>query len=340
MFVLYVNDLPELTKSNTFLFADVIKIFRAITNKNDQDILQQDLSILEQWSDKWLLKFHPDKCKHMEIGKNNIGENEYFMTSNNVKHSLATTDKHTDLGIIIDSKLSFDDHINQVVNKATKMTKIIRRTFQFLDTHTFLPLYKTMVRSHLEYSVAVWYPYKIKHKIAIENVQRRATKQLPGMRDLSYIERLKLLKLPTLAYRRLRGDMIEVYKIMHELYDNESAPNLLKWEDVTLRSGNRGHCLKIFTQRAKINLRKNAFPHRVAEQWNSLPNSVIQARSINSFKNKLDKFWSTQAIIYDYESPLTITNGTRNYDIKIFDSEDLIMEESTGSCDQNRHKVS
>ena len=86
------------------------------------------------------------------------------MTSNNVKHSLATTDKQTDLGVIIDSKLSFDDHINQVVNKATKITKIIRRTFQFLDTHTFLPLYKTMVRSHLDYAVAVWYPYQIKHE--------------------------------------------------------------------------------------------------------------------------------------------------------------------------------
>ena len=98
------------------------------------------------------------------------------MISNNVKHSLATTDKQTDLGVIIDSKLSFDDHINQVVNNATKMTKIIRTTFQFLDIHIFLPLYKTMVRSHLEYAVAVWYPYKIKHKIAIENVQRRATR--------------------------------------------------------------------------------------------------------------------------------------------------------------------
>ena len=141
-------------------------------------------------------------------------------------------------------------------------------------------------------------------------------KKLPGMRYLSYIERLKLLKLPTLAYRRLRGDMTEVYKIMHELYDNESAPNLLKWEDVTLRSGNRGHSLKIFIQRAKINFRKNAFPLRVAEPWNSLPNSVIQGRSINSFKNKLDKFWSTQAIIYDYESPLTITNGIEKCDIK------------------------
>ena len=78
----------------------------------------------------------------------------------------------------------------------------------------------------------------------------------------------------------------------------------------------------------------------VPENMHAHSTAVVQARSINSFKNKLDKFWSTQAIIYDYESPLTIPNGTGNYDIKIFDSEDLIMEEPTGSCDQNRHKVS
>ena len=198
----YINDLPYLIKSNTFIFADEIKIFRAITNKNYQDILLQDLNILKQWSDKWLLKFQPDKCKYIEIKKCNIGEYEYFMTNNNVKHSLATTDKKTDLGVIIDSKLSFAVHINQVVNKATKMTKIIRRTFQLLDTHTCLLPYKTTVRSHLDYAIAVWYPYKMKHKIAIENFQRRVTKELSGLRDLSYIEIQKLQKLPTLAYRR------------------------------------------------------------------------------------------------------------------------------------------
>ena len=68
------------------------------------------------------------------------------------------------------------------------MTKIIRRTFQFLDIHTFLPLYKTMVRSHLDYAMAVWHPYNIKHKSALENIQRR-----------------------------LRGDMIEIYKITQHL---------------------------------------------------------------------------------------------------------------------------
>ena len=74
------------------------------------------------------------------------------------------------------------------------MTKIIRRTFQFLDKDTFLSLYKTMVRKHLDYAIAVWYPYK-KKQIAIENVQRRATKELPGMRNLTYTYRKILVHL-------------------------------------------------------------------------------------------------------------------------------------------------
>ena len=189
--------------------------------------------------------------------------------------------KQKDLGVTFASKLTFDQHISQVVNKATKMTNIIRKTFQFPDTHTFLPLYKTMVRSHLDYARAVWHPYKIKHKIALENIQRRATKELPGMRDLSYIERLKLLKLPTLAYRILRGDMIKVYKIIHNIYDHESVPNLLKNNEVSQRTGNRRHSLKLFTQRAKLNIRKNVFPIRITEPWNSLTDTVVTATSLS-----------------------------------------------------------
>ena len=81
-----------------------------------------------------MLTLHPDKCTHMKIGKNNVGENQYYTTT------IDTPDKQKDLGVTFDSKLTFDQHISQVVNKATKMTKIIRRTFQFLDKHTFLPL--------------------------------------------------------------------------------------------------------------------------------------------------------------------------------------------------------
>ena len=70
LFVLYIND--------TFLFADDIKMFRPIINTNDQDILQQDITTIEKWSHDWMLTLHPDKCTHMEIGKNNVGENQYY----------------------------------------------------------------------------------------------------------------------------------------------------------------------------------------------------------------------------------------------------------------------
>ena len=72
------------------------------------------------------------------------------------------------------------------------------------------PLYKTLVRTHLEFASSVWHPYKSKYIEMIENVQRIATKQLPGLKNLSYPERLRKLKLPTLTLKRIRGDMIEL----------------------------------------------------------------------------------------------------------------------------------
>ena len=187
-----------------------------------------------------------------------------------------------------------------------------------------------MVRLHLDYAMAVWHPYQIKQKIALENIQRRATKELQGMRDLSYIGRLKLLKLPTLPYRSLRGDIIEVYKIIHNIYDHESVPNLLKNNKISQRTGNRGHSLKLFTQIAKLNLRINVFPIRITELWNSLPATVVTATSLNSFKTRLDKFWYNQDIVYDFEAPLRITNnrtGTRDLILIDNKNEELITEE-------------
>ena len=98
-----------------------------------------------------------------------------------------------------------------------------------------------MASSHLDYAMAVWYQYKLKHKIALENTQRRSTKENPGMRDLPYKERVPWLKLSTLAYRRLRGDMVEVYKIIHNIYDHEFVPNLLKNNEISQRTGNYSH---------------------------------------------------------------------------------------------------
>ena len=100
------------------------------------------------------------------------------------------------------------------------MIGIIRRTFTFfIDGEIFTNLYKSLVRPHLEYGNTVWFPQLKRQSVAIEKVHRRATKLIPALKDLDYKERLRQLKLPTSKYRRYRGDLIQVFKIINEIED-------------------------------------------------------------------------------------------------------------------------
>ena len=136
----------------------------------------------------------------------------------------------------MDNKLNFEEHMYEKINKANNIMGLIRRTFTLLDETTFLLLYKVLVRTHLEYANTVWNPYKMKHVMALENVQRRATKQISGFKNMSYEDRLQKLKLPTLAYRRKRGHMIETYKIPSGTYDTTLPPLFEQHPDVTLET--------------------------------------------------------------------------------------------------------
>ena len=108
LFVIFINDLPNLVDSDVYLFADDTKIFNIISKQQDIEQLQSDLYKLSDWSDTWLLKFHPDKCKHMHIGKPGPDpDNQYKLKT--TTQQKATEEK--DIGVIIDSDLSFERHI-------------------------------------------------------------------------------------------------------------------------------------------------------------------------------------------------------------------------------------
>ena len=94
---------------------------------------------------------------------------------------------------------------------------LVKRTFTFMDKEMFLPLYKTLVRHHLQYAVVVWSPFLKRDIFLIEKVQCRATKLVKSIKNLSYEERMKHLDLPALRYRRARNDVILVFKIMHRI---------------------------------------------------------------------------------------------------------------------------
>ena len=271
LFVIYINDLPELVSSKVYLFADDTKIFRVISKDTDRLELQEDLNKLSNWSDKWLLKFHADKCKHMNIGRKKEEPDEKAYQYKLNDSLLQTVKEEKDIDVTIDDELKFETHISEKISKANSMDMLVRRTFSYLDKEIFDPLYKALVRSQLEYAHSVWAPYKVEHIEELEKVQRRATKKIPGMSELSYPERLKILKLPTLAYRRLRGDLLEIYKILNGHYDKATVQFIKLWKDEADRTSPRGQQQKLYRQQSRINLRKYSFTVRAIKFWNDLP---------------------------------------------------------------------
>ena len=279
------------------MFADDTKIYSQILSVKDCEDLQIDLEALQKWSEKWLLNFNSSKCKALRLGKNSPDFN-YRMGQN----LLEETEMEKDLGILIDKNLRLTKHTEAQVGKANKLVGLIRRSYEHLDADSLVQLYKALVRPHLEYGHIIW-PLTYKTDLRkVENVQRSVTKMIPRLRGrpMSYEQRLETLKLPSIAYRRCRGDMIEVYKLLYGKYTTNS--DLLRIKVSTTR----GHNLKLEKQRFRLSIRKHSFPVRVVTPWNSLPKSVVTSPTMNTFKNRIDKHW--QMYQYSLEPPLIRTH--------------------------------
>ena len=301
LFVIFINDLPNSVMSTSYLFADDTKLYRSIKEESDRTILQKDLDSLFDWSTQWLLKFHPDKCKVIRVRNKRkvVDDRSYTMkTYEGSETSLEIVDGEKDIGVYVDPHLTFEKHMSTQINKANQMVGLIRRSFRYMDYATFALLFKALVRPHLEYANSVWCPYRKKDIEAIENVQRRATKMLPNLSNLSYTERLRKLKLPSLRFRRLRGDMIETFKILSGIFDKRVTEEM--FELTPIDSSTRGHKYKIVKQRCRLDQRKNYFTNRVVDTWNNLPESVVSAKTVKSFENRLDKVWENHPMLYDY----------------------------------------
>ena len=159
-------------------------------------------------------------------------------------------------------------------------------------------MYVAFVRPHLEYAQPVWAPHLRKHINLLESVQIRATKLVDGFHNLEYSERIKRLSLPTLVYRRRRGDMIEIFKHFHT-YDKET---ISKSFNPGTRSS-RKHEFQLHRNRPQDGTRgihTNSFYNRTQKIWNDLPADVVNAEDVNAFKNKLDKLWENHPTKYDY----------------------------------------
>ena len=297
LFIIYINDILDNINSEGFLFADDTKIFKTILGKDDAIALQSDIDSLEAWSDKWLLRFNPKKCHVLSLGK--IEDTRYTMRYKIYDSELDHVFEEKDLGVTVDMQLKFEEHVASKVKIANAMVGLIRRSFSFLSCYLFRKLYLAFVRPHLEYAQAVWAPHSVKLVNMIENVQIRATKLFDGLGSLDYSERLRKLNLPTLSHRRARGSMIELWKHFN-VYTRESLSSTFQPRERTTRAHDR-QILERIPKDGSRGLQANSFYYRHSKTWNNLPADVVNAPTINSFKNRLDKHWGDDPSKFDHQ---------------------------------------
>ena len=139
-------------------------------------------------------------------------------------------------------------------------------------------LFDSLVRPVLEYGNCVRSPRFKMDIVKIEQVQRRATRLIPELQDKTYQDKLRALKLPSLYFRQKRSDMIQTFKIIKG-FDRIPADKIFQFSN----SVTRGHSFKLQKKSCRLDVRVN--------NWNGLPPNVVNAETVNQFKDRLDSHW-------------------------------------------------
>ncbi|XP_059843112.1 uncharacterized protein LOC132403641 isoform X1 [Hypanus sabinus] len=241
----------------------------------------------------WQMQFNVDKCEVIHFGCKNR-KTDYYLNGGR----LGKGEVQRDLGVIVHQSLEVGMQVQQAVKKANGMLAFIAKGFEYRSREFLLQLYKALVRPHLEYCVQFWSPNLRKDILATEGVQRRFTRLIPGnlidflTAGLSYDERLDRLGLYSLEFSRLRGYLIETYKILKGLNRLDAGRLFL----MLGKSRMRGHSLRIKGKPFRTEMRKNFFTQREVNLWNSLPQETVEASSLAIFKKKLDMAFVAKGI--------------------------------------------
>ena len=283
LFIIYINDLDLGLISKISKFADDTKVG---INANDETAvkqLQEDLNKIGEWSQKWQMPFNLDKCKVMHVGQSNKKANYELLGK-----QLETCNEEKDLGVIITNDLKSSKQCIEVEKKAQKILGYIKRQFTTRKKDTILTLYNALVRPHLEYAVQFWSPSLRKDIERLEKVQARATKLIPSIRHMSYERRLTQLNLYSLEKRRIRGQLIETFKILKGI-ENIDYRKLFTFSSNQTRSNG----WKLDLKRFNTSQCGDFFTYKIASYWNKLPSDVVNSANVNQFKTRLDKVIDT-----------------------------------------------
>ena len=217
LFVLFMNDLPDVIKScKLLIFADDVKIFHTVETSIDSKGIQDDLNNFLKWCSINGLRVNSKKCFIITFARiQNKTVEKYVMGSD----ELERVDFIKDLGVIFDKELSFVQHVTKISLRALKSLGFICRTAKHFSINTLKKLYCSLVRSHLEYASVVWSPIYDVHKFKLERVQNKFLRVLNYRLGIPidlicYHDLRHTFNLKTLVNRRILADLCFLHKLL------------------------------------------------------------------------------------------------------------------------------
>ena len=288
LFLIFINDIDcavEVTRGLIKKFADDTKCYMVVDSEEEKERFQAMLDGLSTWSIEWQMSFNMDKCHVMHLGRKNMNHTYDWGGG-----QLEVTDSEKDVGVMISNTLKPSLQCASAAKKANQVLGQISRAISFRDKYTFCKLYKVYVRPHLQYCSSAWSPYTVADNEILENVQRRAVNMITNLTG-TYEQKLATLGMYTLEESRIRGDMIEMYKLMSGKSKCEASKFFKLMparEGASSTRSNTGYLNVEEPPLAKSDMRRNFFSYRCPRVWNSLPDAIKQVGTVNSFKAAYD----------------------------------------------------
>jgi len=260
----------------TLAFADDFKFVVDVIEHTRQEV-QDDIDQVVQWSEAHEMPLSIEKCGVLHCGKN-----QPFHQYNLGGQPLPIVDELTDLGVVRTADSTCTRQCQAVAAKATRAACAIRRAFQRKYKQLMWPAFTRYVLPIVMYCAPAWSPTACNDINAIEKIQRRFTKAIRGLKDLSYAERLSELGTLSLQNRRIYADMGFMYKIIHGMVDCSAS-------DLGVTSCDRGRGMRAVQRRPVSKACASLFACRAPSKWNKLPAQITASPNLNIFKSNLFK---------------------------------------------------
>jgi hypothetical protein len=257
-------------------YADDFK-FVGDTTILSRESIQKEIDVVVSWSDEYRMPLSLEKCAVLHCGPKQL--NFVYVLNEGTMKCVSTL---LDLGVLRSSGGGYSDHCRAVASKAARLSGAIRHVFHSKKRELLWTAFKCYVIPVLMYCSPVWNPSLQRDIKLIESIQRRFTKRIFDLQQLSYDDRLSQLQVLSLQDLRKYADMCTVFKLLHGDADTAADCGLFVTESHT-----RGGGVKLIQQRAKNRVTSSLFACRAPSMWNSLPKYIVSCNSITAFKRAL-----------------------------------------------------